>query len=70
MKIILTRPRRCRNVPAVKWVGALLKGSGMKRFLTVLACLVMIGALLFSAGCGTWKGVGKDVEGLGEAIQD
>lgn len=47
----------------------MLKGSGMKRFLTVLACLVMVGALLFSAGCSTWKGMGEDVGKVGDSMQ-
>ncbi len=41
----------------------------MKRFCTVLVCVVVLAALLVAAGCNTAKGAGKDVEGVGKSMQ-
>lgn len=44
------------------------KENMMKRFLTVIVCLVFLGALLSTAGCETWKGAGKDVGHVGDSM--
>ncbi len=36
----------------------------------ILLCLLLAGSALAAAGCQTSKGFGKDVEKLGEKIQD
>jgi predicted small secreted protein len=41
----------------------------MKRFWTTLVCVMMAAALLTALGCETTKGMGKDVEHTGEAMQ-
>jgi predicted small secreted protein len=42
----------------------------MKRFLTALACLVVVVGLLSAAGCSnTWHGFGKDMENTGKDMQ-
>ena len=38
----------------------------MKRFMIVVLVAMMLGGL---AGCETMKGLGKDIENLGEAMQ-
>ena len=43
----------------------------IKRFIIItLSLLVLLSGTLSLAGCGTWHGFGKDVEDLGEGIQD
>jgi predicted small secreted protein len=41
----------------------------MRRFWTALACVMMAAALLTVLGCETTKGMGKDLEHTGDAIQ-
>ena len=41
----------------------------MRRILTALACVVLA-ALLCSVGCSTWKGMGDDVEHVGQKMQE
>lgn len=41
----------------------------MKRLWVALVCMLMVGALLASAGCSTWKGMGEDVEKVGDSMQ-
>jgi len=41
----------------------------MRRFWTALVCVMMAVALLSALGCETTKGVGKDIEHTGEAMQ-
>ena len=43
-----------------------LKGSVMKRLLTALVCLLIVGFLLGAVGCQTVKGAGKDLQDIAE----
>ena len=43
----------------------------IKRFIIItVSLLVLLSGTLSLAGCGTWHGFGKDVEDVGEDIQD
>lgn len=48
------------------------KGKQVMTLRSVLLCvilLVTVALMLMLPGCNTWKGVGKDVEKTGEAMQ-
>jgi predicted small secreted protein len=47
-----------------------IKEDNMRRLLGTAVILIVIGMLLFTAGCNTWKGMGKDVEGVGDKMQE
>ena len=73
-KIVLTTMTESRNLPAeataVKSADLFrLKGSAMKRLLTALVCLLIVGFLLGSVGCQTVKGAGKDLQHLGDGAE-
>jgi len=36
---------------------------------TLLSLLMLLAGTIFSAGCNTWDGAGKDVERAGEKMQ-
>lgn len=37
--------------------------------IVTVALLVLMAGILFSTGCNTWEGAGKDVERAGEKMQ-
>ena len=41
----------------------------MKRVLLIWAVVFVITAIFTTVGCGTWKGMGEDVSGMGESMQ-
>lgn len=43
----------------------------MKKLITLVAAALLIAltSVFFLAGCNTWKGLGRDVEKTGEAMQ-
>ena len=41
----------------------------MRRLLVVVMFVAMFTAVLSAGGCGTWSGMGEDVETVGEAMQ-
>ena len=41
-----------------------------QRLLLVLSLLLISGAMLLLSGCNTWRGLGQDIEGTGDSMQD
>ena len=42
----------------------------IKRFIITVLLLVLLSGMLSLTGCGTWHGFGKDVEDVGQGMQD
>jgi len=42
----------------------------MKKLYTLSVMLVLMGALLSVTGCNTMRGIGQDVEAVGESVED
>ena len=40
-----------------------------KMLVKLMLLLAMVGVLVGSVGCETWKGAGRDVQGLGESME-
>lgn len=45
------------------------EGGSVRRILIAWVAVVLLAAVLGSAGCNTWHGFGRDVEDVGRAMQ-